>query len=194
MNHWERIKQLNVLEPIKATSSTVVTGTNRVINCLFSHVVVSTSRAPYMNIKPRQSPSSSGRWAEICDPCRSKSYPCCCCEIPYGHGERQSDNHEAAADLLQFSPWLTAIWETFLLTFTVHTLHRRNHAYKHNITHALMFLFNFFCCTHLQQMDEFSIAFDTTVMTFKQAIMLAPKSLKADRQNKGSQFSTSEKQ
>jgi len=43
-------------------------------------------------------------------------------------------------------------------------------------------------------MDEFSIAFDTTVMTFKQAIMLAPKSLKADRQNKGSQFSTSEKQ
>lgn len=43
-------------------------------------------------------------------------------------------------------------------------------------------------------MDEFSIAFDGTVMTFKQTVTLAPKSLKAERQNKGSQFSISEKQ
>lgn len=42
-------------------------------------------------------------------------------------------------------------------------------------------------------MDEFSIPFDGTVTTFKQTIMVAPKSLKAKRQNKGSQFSISEK-
>ena len=59
MNHWESIKQLNVLEPIKATSSTDSTGTNAVTNCLFSHMVVSTSRAPYTNTKTKQSPSSS---------------------------------------------------------------------------------------------------------------------------------------
>lgn len=61
MNHWERIKQPNVLEQIKATNSTVITGTNAVINCLFSHKVVSTSREPYMNTKATQSPSSSGK-------------------------------------------------------------------------------------------------------------------------------------
>lgn len=60
MNHWERIKQFNVLQQIKATNSTAITGTNAVTNCLFLHKVVSTSRESYMNTKATQSPSSSG--------------------------------------------------------------------------------------------------------------------------------------
>lgn len=122
--------------------------------------------------------------AKICDVCRSKSCPCWHCEILYSHG-KDSDNHETATRLLQFRHWLTVIQETFFLPLPVPQMEPCLQAWYH-IYNQLYYLTSCSC----KQMNGLPIAFDGEVTSFKQTIAWATKSLKAGRQNKGSQFPT----